>query len=204
MVKNNYPLPLILDVIKNISIKKMFMKIDLRWGYNNMRIKEENEWKVAFTTPERLFEPTVIFFGLTNSLATFQTMINELLRDLINTGKVAVFINDIIVGMEDEEGHNGLVAEVVKRLEKNNLYVKPEKYKWKVREVGFLEVMIGPEETKIEEEKVKEVLDWLTPKCIKDVQKFLELANYYHQFIQNFTTIAKLLHDMVKKNQKWK
>ena len=204
MVKNNYLLPLILDVIKNISIKKMFMKIDLRWGYNNMRIKEENEWKVAFTTPERLFEPTVIFFGLTNSLATFQTMINELLRDLINTGKVAVFINDIIVGMEDEEGHNGLVAEVVKRLEKNNLYVKPEKYKWKVREVGFLEVMIGPEETKIEEEKVKEVLDWLTPKCIKDVQKFLELANYYHQFIQNFTTIAKLLHDMVKKNQKWK
>ena len=204
MVKNNYPLPLILDVIKNISIKKMFMKIDLRWGYNNMRIKEENEWKVAFTTPERLFEPTVIFFGLTNSLATFQTMINELLRDLINTGKVAVFINDIIVGMEDEEEHNGLVAEVVKRLEKNNLYVKPEKYKWKVREVGFLEVMIGPEETKIEEEKVKEVLDWLTPKCIKDVQKFLELANYYHQFIQNFTTIAKLLHDMVKKNQKWK
>ena len=142
MVKNNYLLPLILDVIKNISIKKMFMKIDLRWGYNNMRIKEENEWKVAFTTPERLFEPTVIFFGLTNSLATFQTMINELLRDLINTGKVAVFINDIIVGMEDEEGHNGLVAEVVKRLEKNNLYVKPEKYKWKVREVGFLEVVI--------------------------------------------------------------
>ena len=129
MVKNNYPLPLILDVIENIGIKKMFIKIDLRWGYNNMRIKEENEWKVAFTTPERLFEPTVIFFGLTNSLATFQTMINELLRDLINTGKVAVFINDIIVGMEDEEGHNGLVAEVVKRLEKNNLYIKPEKCK---------------------------------------------------------------------------
>ena len=169
-----------------------------------MRIKEENEWKVAFTASEGSFEPTVMFFGLTNSLMTFQTMINELLRDLINTGKVAVFIDDIIVGMEDEEGHNGLVAEVVKRLEKNNLYVKPEKYKWKMREVRFLEVMIGPEETKIEEKKVKDVLDWLTPKCIKDVQKFLELANYYHQFIQNFTTIAKLLHDMVKKNQKWK
>ena len=179
MVKNNYPLPLILDVIENIGIKKMFIKIDLRWGYNNMRIKEENKWKVAFTTPERLFEPTVMFFGLTNSLATFQTMINELLRDLINTGKVAVFINDIIVGMEDEEGHNGLVAEVVKRLEKNNLYVKLEKCKWKVREVGFLGVVIGLEEIKMEEEKVKGVLDWLTPKCIKNVQKFLGLANYY-------------------------
>jgi len=69
-VKNNYPLPLILDIVENIGTKKVFMKLDLRWGYNNMRIKEGNEWKVAFTIPEGLFEPTVMFFGLTNSLAT--------------------------------------------------------------------------------------------------------------------------------------
>jgi len=86
----------------------------------------------------------------------------------------------IIVGMEDEEGHDELVAEIIKRLEKNGLYVKLEKCKWKVREVGFLRVVIGPEEIKIEEEKVKGVLDWLTPKCIKNIQKFLGLANYYH------------------------
>ena len=70
-----------------------------------------------------------MFFGLTNSPATFQTMMNKLLRDLINTGKVAAFIDNIIIGTEDEEGHNELVAEVVKRLEKNNLYIKPEKCK---------------------------------------------------------------------------
>ena len=128
-VKNNYLLPLISDVIKNISTKKVSTKIDLRWGYNNMRIKEENKWKAAFTTPEGSFEPTVMFFGLTNSPVTFQTMMNELLRNLTNIGKMAAFIDDIIVRMEDEERHNKLVAEVVKRLEKNNLYIKLEKYK---------------------------------------------------------------------------
>jgi len=94
-----------------------------------VRIKEGDKWKVAFTTPERSFEPTVIFFGLTNSPVTFQTMMNKLLRDLINTGKVAAFIDDIIVGMEDEEGHNELAVEVVKRLEENDLYIKLEKCK---------------------------------------------------------------------------
>ena len=124
-----------------------------------------------------------MFFGLTNSLATFQAMMNELLRDLINTGKVAAFIDDVIVGTETEEGHNELVAEIIKRLEENDLYVKPEKCKWKVRKVGCLGVVIGPEEIKMEEEKVKGVLDWLTPKYVRDIQKFLGLANYYHRFI---------------------
>ena len=109
-IKNNYPLPLISDVLENIGTKKLFTKIDLRWGYNNVRIKEGDDWKVAFTIPERSFEPTVRFFGLTNSPVTFQAMMNELLRDLINTGKVAVFINNVIVGTETEEGHDELVA----------------------------------------------------------------------------------------------
>ena len=124
-----------------------------------MRIKEGDEWKAVFTTLEGLFEPTVIFFGLTNSPAIFQEMMNELLRDLINTGKVVVFIDDVIVGMEDEEEHDELVAEIIKRLEKNDLYVKLKKCKWKVREVGFLGVVIGPEGIKMEEEKVKGILD---------------------------------------------
>ena len=165
-------------------MKKLFTKMDLRWGYNNIRIKKGDEWKVVFTTPEGSFESTVMFFGLTNSLATFQAMMNELLRDLINTGKVAVFINDVIVGTEMEKGHDELVAEVIRRLEENDLYVKLEKCKWKVREVEFLGVVIGPDRIKMEEEKVKEILEWLTPKCVKEVQKFLGLANYYCQFIE--------------------
>jgi len=153
--------------------------------------------------PEESFEPTVMFFELTNSLAMFQAMINELLRNLMNTGKVVVFIDDVIIGTEEEEEHDELVAEVIKRLEENDLYVKPEKYKWKMRKVGFLEVAIGPEGIKMEEEKVKGVLEWLIPKYVKDVQKFLGLVNYYHQFIQSFASIARPLHNMVKKDQKW-
>ena len=203
MVKNNYPLPLISDVLENIGIKKLFTKMDLRWGYNNIRIKERNEWKAAFTMPEGLFELTVMFFGLTNSLATFQVMMNKLLRDLINTGKVAVFIDDVIVGTEMEEGYDELVVEMIKRLEENDLYMKLEKYKWKVREVDFLGVIIGPEGIKMEKEKVKGVLEWPTPKCVKDIQKFLGLANYYRQFIEGFAMVARPLHNLVKKDKKW-
>ena len=192
-----------MDVLESIGTKKVFTKMDLRWGYNNVRIKEGDEWKAAFMMPEVSFELTVMFFRLTNSPATFQAMMNKLLRDLINTEKVAVFIDDVIVGTETEEGHDKLVAEVVKRLEENDLYMKPEKCKWKVKEVEFLGVVIGLEGIKMEKEKVKGVLEWPTPKCVKDVQKFLELANYYCQFIESFALIARPLHDMVKKDKKW-
>ena len=202
-IKNNYPLLLISDVLENIGTKKLFTKMDLRWGYNNVRIKEGDEWKAAFMMPEGSFEPTVMFFGLTNSPATFQAMMNELLRDLTNTGKVAVFIDDVIVGTETEEGHDELVVEVIKRLEENDLYVKPEKCKWKMREVEFLGVVIGPEGIKMEKEKVKGVLEWPTPKGVKDVQKFLGLANYYRWFIEGFATVARPLHDLLKKDKKW-
>ena len=90
-----------------------------------------------------------------------------------------MFIDDVIIGTESKEGHEELVAEVIQKLEENDLYVKLEKCKWKVREVGFLEVVIRKDGIKMEEEKVKGVLDWPTPKCIKDVQKFLGLVNYY-------------------------
>ena len=114
---------------------------------------------MAFTITEGSFELTVIFFGLTNSLAMFQTIINEILWDLINTGKVASFIDNVIVRTEEKEGYDEIVEEVIKRLAENNLYVKLEKYKWKMRKVEFLGVVIGPEGIKMEEEKVKGVLE---------------------------------------------
>ena len=105
--------------------------------------------------------------------------------------------------MEEEKGYDEVVEEVVKRLAENNLYVKPEKYKWKVREVGFLEVVIRLEGIQMKEVKLKGVLDQLTPKKVKDIQKFLGLANYYWWFIKDFVSIAKPLHNLVKKDQKW-
>jgi len=93
---------------------------------------------MAFTTLERLFEPTIIFFKLTNSLVIFQTIMNKILWNFINTGEVVNFINNIIIGTEEEERYNKVVEKVVKRLAENNLYIKLEKYKWKIQEVEFL------------------------------------------------------------------
>jgi len=111
---------------------------------------------------------------------------------------VASFIDNIIIGIDGKERHNELVEEVVKRLVENDLYVKLEKYKWKVREVGFLGVVIRPEGMKMEKEKVKDILNWLTSECVKDIQKFLGLANYYCRFIQDFAFIARPLYNMIK------
>jgi len=182
----------------------VFTKLDLRWGYNNVRIKEGDEWKAVFTMHIGAYKPTVIYFGLTNSPATFQTMINDLFRDLINQGDIATFIDDILVATETEEGHDELVEEVLKRLEENNLFVKLEKCKWKVREIEFLEVVIGPKGVEMQKEKIEGVLNWPAPRNVKEVQKFLGLANYYRRFIKDFTRIAVPLHVLVRKEQRWK
>ena len=113
-MKNNYPLPLITDLIDNMGSKRVFTKMDLWWGFNNVRIKEGDEWKGAFTMYIGSFEPTVMFFGMTNSPATFQAIMNEILRDMINKEKVAVFVDDVLVGTEMEKGHNEIVEEVLK------------------------------------------------------------------------------------------
>jgi len=110
-------------------------------------------------TPEELFEPTVMFFGLINSSVTFQIMMNKILQNLINTRKVVSFINNIIVGTKKEERHDKIIEGVVKKLAENNLYMKPEKCKWKVMKVGFLRVVIELEVIKMEEEKMKYILE---------------------------------------------
>ena len=132
------------------------------------------------------FEPMVMFFEMTNSPATFQAMMNEILRDLINKGKVVAFIDDVLVGTEIEDGHDEIVKEILKRLEENNLYVKLEKCVWKARKIEFLGVIIGPNGIEIEAEKVDGVLSWLEPKNVKDVRKFLGLTNYCKRFIKDF------------------
>ena len=126
-VKNSYLLPLIIDLVDSMGNKRVFTKMNFQWGYNNVRIKEGDEWKAAFTTHVRLYELIVIFFEITNSPATFQGMMNEILKDMINEGKVAAFIDDVLIGIETEEGHDEIVEEVLRRLEKNDLYMKPEK-----------------------------------------------------------------------------
>jgi len=112
----------------------------------------------VFTIHVGSFKPTVMFFGITNSLAIFQAMMNEILRDLVNEEKVAAFIDNVLVGTKTEKRYNKIVKEVLKRLEKNDLYVKLEKCVWKARKIGFLRVVIRPNRIEKEKEKMDGVL----------------------------------------------
>ena len=149
------------------------------------------------------FKPIVIFFGMTNSPATFQAMMNEILRDLINEGKVVAFVDNVLVGTEIEKGHDEIVEEILRRLEENDLYIKPEKYMWKARKIRFLEVVIGPNRIEMESEKVEGVLSWLQLKNVKDVRKFLGLTNYYRRFIKDFAQVARPMNVLTWKDEKW-
>ena len=124
-----------------------------------MRIKKGDKWKVVFLMLEGVFKPTVIFFELTNSLVIFQAIINDLLRNIIEIGDVVMFIDNIMVETETKEEHNNIIEEMLRKMIENNLFVKLEKSIWKVREVGFLEVVIRLDKMKIEKEKVQEVVD---------------------------------------------
>ena len=141
---------------------------------------------------------------MTNSPATFQGMMNEILRDMINEGKVAAFVDNVLIGTETEEGHNEIVEEVLRRLEKNNLYVKPEKYAWKVQKVNFLGVVMGQRRIEMKEDKVVGVLNWPIPKTVRDIRKFLGLANYYRQCVKDFAKIAQPLNNLTRKEKKRK
>jgi len=150
------------------------------------------------------YEPTIMYFGLTNSPTTFQPMMNDLFCNMINQGNMATFIDNIIVATEIEKEYDKVVKEVLKQLKENDLFVKPKKYQWKVKKVEFLGVVIGLKGVEIQKEKVEGVSNWPTPRNIKEVQKFLGLANYYRQFIKDFVKLAAPLHVLVRKEKKWK
>jgi len=169
-----------------------------------VRIKEGDEWKAAFTTHVGSYELVVMFFRMTNSPATFQGMMNKILRDMINKGKVAAFVDNVLIGTEMEEGHDEIVEEVLRRLEENDLYVKPEKSAWKVQKVNFLGVVMGQGKIEMEEDKVAGVLNWPVPKTVRDVRKFLGLANYYRQFVKDFAKLARPLNNLMRKDERWK
>jgi len=144
-----------------------------------------------------------MFFGMTNLPETFQAMMNEILRDLINKEKVAVFVDDMLVETETEKGHNEIVEEILRKLEENDLYIKPEKCVWKARKIGFLGAVIGPDGIEMEAEKMDGVLSWLQPKNVRDIRKFLGLANYYRRFIKDFTQVARPMNMLTQKDEKW-
>ena len=157
------------DIINRLRGAKYFTKFDVRWGYNNVRIKEGDEWKAGFATNRGLFEPTVMFFGLTNSPATFQSLMNLIFADLIAAGKVAVYLDDILIFSSDLAEHRQVVKEVLKRLQENDLYLRPEKCEFEKREVEYLGLLISEGRVRMDPVKVSAVQDWATPKSVRDI-----------------------------------
>ena len=178
-VKNKYPLSLIHELIDKLKKSSIFTKFNMRWGYNNVRLKEGDEWKVAFHTNRGLFEPLVMFFGLTNSPSTFQMMMNALFKEEIDQGHVVIYMDDILIFTNDMESHQYWVRRVLQKLQDNNLYLKPEKCFFEKGEVDFLGVLVSKNTIKMDLEKLKALLDWPIPKSKREVQQFLGFCNYY-------------------------
>ena len=198
-VKNKYPLPLIQELIDKTTNAKFFTKLDVRWGYNNIRIKEGDEWKAAFRTNRGLYEPTVMFFGLTNSPATFQGFMNEIFKDLVDDGHVVVYLDDILIFAENRDHHDELVRQVLQILRRNKLFLKPEKCSFAQSTVEYLGHIIGNGEVRMDGRKVSAVRDWPVPENLRQLQRFLGFCNYYRRFIQGFSKIAKPLHHLTGK-----
>ena len=202
-IKNSYPLPLISELVTKLRKARWYTKLDVRWGYNNVRIKEGDEWKAAFRTSRGLFEPLVMFFGLTNSPATFQTMMNDLFTELIDEGVVIIYLDDILIYTETMEEHQKIVKRVLEILRKNHLYLKAEKCEFEKDRVEYLGLIISPGKIEMDPVKVEGVSKWPSPSNVKEVQSFVGFANFYRRFIKDFADIARPLHDLTRKDAPW-
>ena len=190
MVKNRYPLLLISELVDKLKGAKYFTKLDVWWGYQNVRMKEGDEWKAAFWTNRGLFEPLVIMFGLTNMPATFQTMMNDIFRDLIAKGKICIYLDDILIFSWDLAEHRRITWIVMERLRKHKLFLKHEKCEFEMDQVEYLGVIISEGKVEMDPVKVAGVVEWPIPNSKKELQQFLGFTNFYRCFVQGYAHIT--------------
>jgi RNase H-like domain found in reverse transcriptase/Reverse transcriptase (RNA-dependent DNA polymerase) len=203
-IRNAYPLPLIPELIDRLNGCSLYTKFDIRWGYNNIQIKEGDKWKAAFITNEGLFEPTVMFFRLTNSPATFQTMMNSIFSEEIAECWITIYMDDMVIHTKKKENETGLqhtlrhrsyVCRILTKLLKHNLFLKPEKCTFEQPSIEFLGVRVSEGMVHMDDVKVEKVRKWLPPSNVTEVHKFLGFTGYYRYFIKDYSKIAKpLLH----------
>jgi len=201
-IKDKTPLPLINEVIDKLKDAKYFNKLDLIWGYNNVWIKEGDKWKVAFLTNKRLFEPKVIYFGLCNSLGTFQRMMTSIFQELLHEGTLANYMDDFVIPAKTEKELEECTIRFFKIAEKHNLCFKQSKCDFNATKIPILGVWVGNGEVQIEEEKIKAIKEWKTPTKVKDVESFLGFANFYRWFIKDFSHITVPLNRLKKKENR--
>ena len=201
-VKNRYPLPLISELRDRLCKAKWFTALDLKGAYNLIRMKEGEEWKTAFRTQEGHFEYLVMPFGLTNAPATFQTMIDHVLRAFLDVC-VVVYLDDILIYSETLDEHREHVHKVLKTLRDNHLLVDPQKCNFHSKEVEFLGFTITPGKIEMQKSKITAITEWPTPTTVTEVRGFLGLANFYRKFIKDYGKVARDLTELTKKDLKF-
>ncbi|KAL5512271.1 hypothetical protein ACEPAG_3556 [Sanghuangporus baumii] len=202
-VKNKYPLPLINELIDKVKDAKYITKLDVRWGYYNIRIRKGDEWKAAFRTNLGLFEPTVMFFGLCNAPATFQGFMNNIFRELIHEGVVIIYLDDILIFSNTLEEHRERTRRVFEILRKNKLFLKPQKCEFEVSTVKYLGHIIGNGEVRMDPKKTIAVQEWPVPKNVHELQQFLGLGNWLRRFVEGYSSVVKPLTSLTGKAE-WK
>ena len=199
-VQNNYPLPLISQLVDKLKGSQYFTKIDLWWGYNNVHIKEGDKWKATFICHHRSFEPTIMFFGLCNSPTTFRMMMNEIFADMEDM--VVVYIDDIMIFTKGNlVQHQAKVKEVLQWLRDHDLFARPEKCSFNKTEVEYLGMFVNHDSIKMDDTKVKAITEWPAPTNVRSVCSFLSLANFYRHFIKDYAKLAKPLTDLTQKDK---
>jgi RNase H-like domain found in reverse transcriptase/Reverse transcriptase (RNA-dependent DNA polymerase)/Integrase zinc binding domain len=202
-IKNAYPLPLVSDLLDKLKGAQWFTKLDIWWGYHNVRIKDGNQWKGVFKTNRGLFELTVMFFGLCNSPMTFQAMMNDIFWDMIEEAWIVIYMDDILIFSKDLREHQERTRWVLQHLQEHNLYLKAEKCCFEMQEVEFLGMIIRPNQLTMDPMKLAGIKDWLTPTNVKVVCSFLGFGNFYRRFIGHFADLACPLNDLTKKNKQF-
>lgn len=201
-VKDRYLIPLISNLTDQLSKAKFFTKMDLRYGYHLVRIADRDEWKTAFSTRHGQFEYKVMPLGLCNAPAVFQRMMNTIFYDLLDRG-VIIYLDDILIYGETEEEVTQLTLEVLKRLREHKLFVKPGKCQVLVRKVEFLGIIVAEGMIEMDPGKLDAIKEWPAPTKVKEVQSFLGFCNFYRRFIPGYSKIARPLHELTRKEQKW-
>jgi RNase H-like domain found in reverse transcriptase/Reverse transcriptase (RNA-dependent DNA polymerase) len=206
-VRDVYPIPRIKQILEALHGKELFMALDIWWGYNNIWIKEEDQWKAAFKMPEGLFKPRIMFFRLTNSPATFQRTMDRVFLKLHNKypGMVFVYMDDILITTSmDCVLHCEIVHQVLELLEEESFFLKPSKCKFEQITINYLGIVVSKGTMRIDPTKQNGIVAWprwLT--SMKQVRSTLGVLGYQRPFIPGFTHLARPITQLLKKEKKF-
>ncbi|GJT68854.1 putative reverse transcriptase domain-containing protein [Tanacetum coccineum] len=201
-VKNRYPLPRIDDLFDQLQGSSVYLKIDLRSGYHQLRVRKEDILKTAFRTRYGHYEFQVMPFGLTNAPAVFMDLMNRVCKPYLDKF-VIVFIDDILIYSKNKQEHEEHLKQILELLKKEELYAKFSKCEFWISKVLFLGHMIDSEGIHVDPAKIEAIKDWTSPKSPTEIRQFLGLAGYYRRFIEGFSKIAKPMTKLTQKKVKF-